>query len=137
MIDFLIHVRQQLNGERAAGAGDLEHHDHHYNGLAHVAEGNRQGIDQQAEHQGGDGPGGKQQRRLHALDLQHQQVPGHDDGGLNLAHDEKQEVPAEKQLVGLGVHQPLQAGVGLENGHQHDAAHPDGQNGIEGGHALP
>ena len=38
--------------------------------------------------------------------------------------------------MGLGVHQPLRAGVGLENGHQHDAAHPDGQNGIEGGHGA-
>ena len=52
------------------------------------------------------------------------------------AQDKEQEIPAEKQLIGLGSHQTLPPGVGLENGHQHDAAHPDGQHGIEGGHGA-
>jgi len=71
---------------------------------------------------------------MQALDLQQKQVAGDDDRRLDLAQQEKHDVPAEVQLIGLGGDQPVQPGVGLDDGHQNDAAHPNGQHRIEGGH---
>ena len=71
---------------------------------------------------------------MQALDLQQEQVAGDNDRRLDLAQQEEQDVPAEIQLSGLGGNKAVRPGVGLDDGHQYHAAHPDGQHRIEGGH---
>ena len=81
-VNLLVDLRQQLDGERAGGSGDLHDHDDHHQRLAHVAEGQGQRVDQQAEGEGSQGRRQVQQARVLALDAQQVQVAGDNDGRL-------------------------------------------------------
>ena len=50
---LVVDHREDLNGICTAGAGDLQHHDHHHDSFADISEGQYDRIDQQGEDQTG------------------------------------------------------------------------------------
>ena len=133
-IYLLVHLRQQLYREGAAGACDLENHNDDDYRLADIAKGHGQRIYQQAEGKARDEARQVQKPRLQTLYLQNQQVAGDYYRGLYLAHHEEQQIPAEEQLHGLGVHKSLGACVRLEYRNEDNAADPYRQHRVERSH---
>ena len=116
-IYLLVHLRQQLYREGAAGACDLENHDDDDYRLADVAEGQRERIDYRKEHEARDRRGHPQQHRLLTLAAEQVDVTEHDDRRLRLPHEQDilETVPRDGIVLCPGdMARDISAALGME-----------------------
>ena len=129
---------QHLLWEGAAGAGDLDDHEHDCDSLAHVAKASGKGVDDVHEHEARQPPHQEEEDGVSALHAEEVKVTGADERTLEQADAREQGKTSE---VDLGVRAArllngLLARTRLHEGGQNDATDPDGERRVERRHGA-
>ena len=133
-VQGLEEVGLELDGVGARGARDLQDHEKHAECLADVLERHRDGVDERHVHERAHHARAHEGGRGRALDAE-EQVSQAADERLHLAEQHHEQPSAEEPLPGLEGADALAVDLELVDGHEHEAAHPERQVGVEGRHA--
>ena len=134
-VERLEEARLHLDRVEARGAGDLQHDKKDAERLADVLEGDRERVDEEDVHEALDHAGKDERGGRDALDAERDVAHAADDC-LDLAEQVEQQPAAKEALPGLEVADAFAVDLELVDGHEHEAADPQGEVRVEGRHAA-